>query len=81
MFRILPAQQQPQLTDGFGLLVGRSSSTAFATGRLTPPTKPIAFPLQVPSVTLSPNFVSRSIAADNFLDDSPSLFVIFPPIQ
>jgi hypothetical protein len=39
---------------------------------------PIAFPLQVPSVTLTPNFLSLSIAADN-LDDLPSLFVIFPP--
>ena len=45
-------------------------------GRLTPPTMPIAFPLHVPSVTFTPNFTSLSIAADNFFDDSPSLFAM-----
>jgi hypothetical protein len=64
---------------GFRLPAGLSASTDFASGHLTPPTMPIAFPLHVPSVTFSPNFVSRSIAADNFFDDSPYLFVIFPP--
>ncbi len=53
------------------------SSTLSGLGRLTPPRKPIPFPLHVPSVTFSPNFASLSIAADNFVDDSPSLFVIF----
>jgi hypothetical protein len=76
--RIRPGQQQPQLTDGFGLPAGLSLSMDFSFGRLTPPTKPIAFPLHVPSVTLTPNFASLSIAADN-LDDLPSFFGMFPP--
>ena len=77
--RNLLGWQRPQLTDGLGLPAGLSSSTDFSSGRLTPPTKPIAFPLQVPSVTRTPNFLSLSIAAANF-DDSPSFFVIFPPL-
>jgi hypothetical protein len=64
---------------GFRLPAGLSSSTASGSGRLTPPTMPIAFPLHVPSVTFSPNFASLSIAADNFVDDSFSLCVIFTP--
>jgi hypothetical protein len=56
-----------------------SLSTLSGLGRLTPPTKPIAFPLHVASVTFTPNFVSLSIAADNFVDDSPSLFGIYLP--
>jgi hypothetical protein len=30
-------------------------------------------------VTLTPNFLSLSIAAENLVDESSSLFVIFPP--
>src|ERR1700694_2881926 len=46
---------------------------------MNPPTKPTPSLLHVVSMTFSPNFVSLSIAADNFFDDSPSLFVIFQP--
>jgi hypothetical protein len=75
----VPKANRDQFTTGSELL-SRPSSALSGVERLTPPTKPIAFPLRVPSVTLSPNFFSLSIAAYN-LDDLPSLFVIFPPIQ
>jgi hypothetical protein len=64
----LLAKQQPQLTEGFGLSAGSSTSRALACGRLTPPTMPIAFPLQVPSVTFTPDCFSFSIAVDSFDD-------------
>jgi hypothetical protein len=75
----VPKATRDQFTTGSELL-SRPSSALSGVERLTPPTKPIAFPLHVLSVTFSPNFFSLSIAADN-LDDLPSLFVIFPPIQ
>src|ERR1700730_10273288 len=68
-----------QFTVGSESLSLPSSTALFGLGRLTPPTMPTAFPLHVPLVTFSPNFVSLSIAADNFFDDLPSFFGIFTP--
>jgi len=68
---ILEHQKFLEMRDAF-----HAHKTKLAFSSLTPPTKPIPFPLHVVSVTFSPDFASLSIAADNF-DDSPSFFVIF----
>jgi hypothetical protein len=75
----LPCQQQDQLMVGFRLPAGLSASTDFASGHLTPATMPIAFPLHGSIRDLQPQLRQPFDCADNFFDDSPCWFVIFPP--
>ena len=42
-----------------------TSRTLSGLGRLTPPTKPIAFPLHVVSITFNPDFANLSVSPDS----------------
>jgi hypothetical protein len=66
-------KQQPQLTDGFGLPAGLSSPPDFASGRLTPPTKPIL--PRDDSLTFVPYCSASFISSAIFLENSSLFFM------